>query len=140
MDKPVLNEALREFAQLCNLQLLRHARADYPTQLILIATSDGIPLAWTGNVSGGVRRAAAMAAALSGLSGTIVRETSGGTPEGVLIDNASGVVVSRSLAVQTRELVLFLVFDPSVSQGQALWHARALGDALVGAITEPQSS
>ncbi|WP_028313033.1 roadblock/LC7 domain-containing protein [Derxia gummosa] len=130
-----MSDGIRRLGVLFNRQLRTLPESLDISAHIVIATGDGLPLAWVGGDYERARRQSALASAFSGLVQTMVRETVGGSHEGVVIESQNGVVVVRSLDAAARDLVLFIVFEQGVNQGQALWFARRLGESLVESVS-----
>lgn len=103
-------------------------------QLGVVCTSDGLPVASLYAEGRQEHRAAAMAAALSGLSVSIAKEFDKGVLDGTVLECYDGLIFCRQLANTRYPLVLLVIVGEGAVYGHALWAiknvARELAQAL----------
>jgi len=90
-----------------------------------IATADGLAVASTLVDEQDADRLAAMSGSIAALASALTRETGHGEPERVVLESATGVIVSLKVPGQQGGLVLTVVTDQNAVLGKLLWACRA---------------
>jgi predicted regulator of Ras-like GTPase activity (Roadblock/LC7/MglB family) len=116
-----MSSSISPLRNLClqHLQQLKHTSEHL--QLAVVSTTDGFPVAVAHVDPQAGRKATAMAAALDGLSKSIVKEFGLGALEGTVLECEMGLVFCRRVHGPKYNLVLLAVMSDQITYGHALW-------------------
>lgn len=106
---------------LCLQHLRQLKQTNEHLRLAVVSTTDGFPVAIADVDPQAGRKATAMAAALDGLSKSIVKEFGMGALEGTVLECEFGLVFCRRINGPKYNLVLLAVMNDQVTYGHALW-------------------
>jgi uncharacterized protein len=105
------------------LQRLRSGTAGVTSASI--ATADGLAVASTLTDEHDIDKLAAMSGSIAALASALTRETGHGEPERVVLESATGLIVSMKVPGPGGGMVLTVVTDRHAVLGKLLWDCRA---------------
>jgi predicted regulator of Ras-like GTPase activity (Roadblock/LC7/MglB family) len=117
-----------------HLQLLKQTADNL--KLAVVSSTDGFPIALIDVELQPGRKATAMAAALDGLSKSIVKEFGLGALEGTVLETEQGLVLCRRVHGPKYNLVLLAVMGKDTTYGHALWAIKNAAKELTASLQE----
>jgi predicted regulator of Ras-like GTPase activity (Roadblock/LC7/MglB family) len=101
-----------------------------------LASADGLTVASTLQASQDADKLSAMSGSLTALAGAMTREAGHAVPERLILESASGHIVSMGIPTLSGELVLTVVTNESSLLGKLLWSCRSTADQVIAACAQ----
>lgn len=142
MNRPNMGLSALRLVEIARFaEILQQLRADSHGILsATLASADGLTVASTLANAQDADKLSAMAGSISALAGALTREVGHIDAERLILETASGRVLTMSVPLPAGAMVLAVVTNQGSLLGKLLWHCKDAVDKLVRAAEAPAAA